>query len=563
MSSPVPLLPSAPDADTLAIQLIFDAYRWVRSATPGNEGGDLNQAGLRARAQDFADLYIRAFGDTVDSRDVFGEDSLPGVDAPYSQRSAVFAASPELWETWHDSYTASRDASLAALWGLSAIPTGTLVPGAHLLSPSLWQDDVLELNSFQQRLAHLAMAYYLYEYAALEHRQLLFDPKPAPLGPGLPPNPSARMKELVKWYAAALTLAAEAHGGDNWTAGGLSVADVRLYAFLRNETEILLEKLTQALELTTQGLDPWGLLKRPFSTVEPNRLKEILQKTLTKWDEWQQQGQDTALLAFEVERTGHMNEAARFDVLAAQFARDAAKHKLDQARAMRGIEALRLQLADLHVERAAFHKAAADLYAQAQAGQLSVQELKHKIAENQHEMLKRQAEVLNEQLDKVHDNIVGAMESAVPILRDANATVTEFINQYHDKFQKERKARPWWKKLFDNVKKVVGDVSEAIYGYNLWERIENMVDMGKALVTGDFDSAMQLWGKMTKENINNPLFKEGVKMAVKAKFKIDIPDEMMDAVTDGYGDLIDAIVPQDTEQLRQHLIDEFLFDSED
>ncbi len=563
MSSPVPILPGAPDADTLAIQLIFDAYRWVRSATPGNEGGDLNPAGLRAQVQDFADLYIRAFGDTLDSRDIFGEDSLPGVDTPYSQRSAVFAASPELWETWHDSYTASRDASLAALWSLSAIPTGTLVPGSHVLSPSLWQDSTLELNSFQQRLAHLAMAYYLYEYAALEHRQILFDPKPVPLGPGLPPNPSGRMKELVKWYAAALTLATEAHGGDNWTAGGLAVADVRLYAFLRNETEILRDKLTQALELTTQGLDPWGLLKRPFSTVEPDRLKEILQETLTKWDEWEQQDQDTALLDFEVERTRHMSEAARFDVLAAQFARDAAKHKLDQARAMRGIEALRLQLADLHVERAAFHKAAADLYAQAQAGQLSVQELKHKIAENKHEMLKRQAEVLKEQLDKVHDNVVEAMESAVPILRDANATLTEFINQYHDKFQKERKARPWWKKLFDNVKKVVGDISEAICGFNLWERLENIVDMGKALVTGDFDSAMQLWGKMTKENINNPLFKEGVKMAVKAKFKVDIPDEMMDAVTDGYGELIDAIVPQDTEQLRQYLIDEFLFEADD
>jgi hypothetical protein len=563
MSSTVPILPATPDADTLAIQMIFDAYRWVRSATPGSDGGDLNQPGLKTRIEDFADLYIRAFGVTVDSRDIFGEDSLPGVDTPYNQRSAVFSASPELWETWHDSYADSRDANLVALWSLSATPTGALVTGTHMLSPSQWQDTVLVLNSFQQRFAHLAMAYYLYEYANLEHQRILFDAQPEPLGPGLPPNPSSRMKELVKWYTTALTLATQAHGGDNWTEGGLAVVDVRLYAFLQNETEILLAKLTQALELTTQGLDPWGLLKRPFSTVEPDRLKEILQNTIAKWEEWQQADHDAEILNFEVERTSHMSQAANFDVLATQYARDAGRQRLEQAMAMRDIESLRLQLADMQIQRATYHMQAAELYTQAQDGQISVQELKHGIAENKHEMLKKQAEVLKEQLDKVHDNVVAAMESAVPVLRDANATVTELIDQYHDAFQKAQKSRPWWKRLFDHVKKTVGDISEAVVGINMWERMEDMIDMGRALVTGDFDSVMQLWGKVTKENINSPLLKKAVQEGVKAKFKFEISDEQMDDITEGMGDVIDTIVPQDTEELRQYLIAEFLFDATD
>ncbi len=562
MRSPVPVFPATPESDTLAIQLIFDAYRWVRSATPGGEPGELNQAGLAERVRKFADLYMRAFGTTVDSRDVFGEDGLPGVDPPYNDRHSVFSASPELWETWHDAYADSRIADLAQLWSLPPPPMEILITEEHLLSPSEWPDPVLRLSRFQQRFADLAMAYYLFEYANLEHRRILYDPKAAPLGPGLPPAASQRMKELVRWYAAALTLATRAHGGDNWTAGGLAAPDGRLCSFLQNETEILREKLTHALELTTQGLDTWGLLKRPFSTVEPERLKDILHETLTKWDEWEKQEEDTAVLDFEVERTAHMSEGARFDLLAAQYARDAARQRLDQACAMRGVEALRLQLADMQVERAAFHKRAADLYAQAQAGQLSVQELKHKIAENKHEMLQRQVEVLREQLDAVHDNVTGAMESAVPLLRDANTTMTEFINQYHDAFQKARKSRPWWKKLFDHVKKVVSDVSEALVGINLWERVEDVIDMGKALVTGDFDGAMQVWGKMTQENINNPVFKQAVQQGIKQKFKIDISDEQMDKITDSLGDAIDALVPQDPEELRQYLIDEFLFDAQ-
>ena len=341
VTSPVPVPPATPENDDLAIQCLFDAYTWIRTATPSSEEGGIDQQELVDQIQKFATLYIRAFGDEVDSGELFGiapgKIPLPGIDTAFLSQRDLFAGDPAVWDTWLAEYDASRTTNLSDLWEVNPAPTQvTLVTGTHTISPSTKEAASLELNSFQQRFAHFVMAQYLFEWAQLEHRNILYQSTPDPIGVGLPPQPTDLMKELATWYAAALTLMTRADNRDNWTAGGLAVPDTRLYVILQSETQTGLMSIAQALGLVAQGFDPWGLLKRPFSTVEPQRLAEILEETIEAWENWGQQDHETNLLGLEEGRSEHLTDAADFDFAAARFARDAGLARLAQAEAKPG-----------------------------------------------------------------------------------------------------------------------------------------------------------------------------------------------------------------------------------